>query len=250
MKNVLLSALIACFATVACLFSAEYQPPPTSDAARLRAWSKMSTSAKQDALTNTSSVTVSNITATGVQAFNSQNLASAQKPVFNYGSGTAYGTLSDASQTNSTGANVALYGSSGGQANWNIGGVGVVYGTTAGTTNSGLYGAAATYGASAIFNAIVGELVNDESAVPELVQETSVLLLDNRNTAAPLIIARDNGVTKFRVNTNGSVVLAGTTNQVTFGATNTAPAVTTNVAKWISVQVGSFTNAYRIPLFE
>jgi len=80
--------------------------------------------------------------------------------------------------------------------------------------------------------------------------QNAVLLLDNRDSALPLIIARNNGTTKFSVSTNGQMSLAGTTNQVTFGATNTAPSVTTNAAKWISVQVSGFTNAYRIPLYE
>lgn len=164
---------------------------------------------------------------TALSVFNSSDLASAQKPVFNYGSGTAYAVLADASQTNGTGANVALYGSSAGTAKWNIGGVGVVYGTTSGTTNSGLYGSAATYGTSAVFNALVGELVNDESAVPELIQETSVLLLDNRDTAAPLIIARDNGVTKFSVATNGLATVAGGV-----ASTDTTAAVTIAATGW------------------
>lgn len=46
------------------------------------------------------------------------------------------------------------------------------------------------------------------------------------------------------------LILAGTTNQVIFGATNTAPAEAGTPAKWISVQVSGFTNAYRLPLYE
>ncbi len=55
---------------------------------------------------------------------------------------------------------------------------------------------------------------------------------------------------KFAITGEGAITLSGTTNQVTFGGTNTAPADTTNVAKWISVQVSGFTNAYRIGLHE
>lgn len=41
--------------------------------------------------------------------------------------------------------------------------------------------------------------------------------------------------------------LVGTTNQLVFGGTNTAPA-STNLVLWISVQVPGDTNAYRIGL--
>src|ERR1041384_2989979 len=44
-------SIFACFACfVVNLHAAVYNPPPTSNAARLRAWSLLSTSAKQDAL--------------------------------------------------------------------------------------------------------------------------------------------------------------------------------------------------------
>lgn len=46
------------------------------------------------------------------------------------------------------------------------------------------------------------------------------------------------------------VVLTGTTNQVVFGGTNSAPASPASPARWISVQVQGEASAYRIPLFE
>ncbi len=55
----------------------------------------------------------------------------------------------------------------------------------------------------------------------------------------------------FRNLTNaGAFTLAGTTNQVTFGASNLPPASAVAPVKWISVQVTGETNAYRLPLYE
>lgn len=47
-----------------------------------------------------------------------------------------------------------------------------------------------------------------------------------------------------------TVTVSGTTNQVSFGATNNAPANTANPAYWISVQVAGQTNQFRLPLYQ
>ena len=47
----------------------------------------------------------------------------------------------------------------------------------------------------------------------------------------------------------GVLILSGTTNQIVFGATNSAPA-STNVAQWTSVQVSGLTNQFRLPLYQ
>lgn len=47
-----------------------------------------------------------------------------------------------------------------------------------------------------------------------------------------------------------NVVVMGTTNQVKFGATNTAPASPSAPTKWISVQVDGEATVYRLPLYE
>lgn len=44
--------------------------------------------------------------------------------------------------------------------------------------------------------------------------------------------------------------IIGTTNQIAFGASNSPPANTSTVRKWISAQITGETNAYRIALFE
>jgi len=65
-----------------------------------------------------------------------------------------------------------------------------------------------------------------------------------------------NGVTVFALDKNGGAtfnqyVVTGTTNQVVFGATNTAPVSAASPTKWISVQVqGETTKKYRVPLYE
>lgn len=52
-------------------------------------------------------------------------------------------------------------------------------------------------------------------------------------------------------NTTGrTYTLTGTTNQVIFGGTNTAPVSAVAPAKWISVQVSGLPNVYRLPLYE
>lgn len=49
---------------------------------------------------------------------------------------------------------------------------------------------------------------------------------------------------------DGLLQLTGTTNQITFGGTNSPPANASTVRKWISVRVVGETNAYRLPLYE
>jgi len=51
-------------------------------------------------------------------------------------------------------------------------------------------------------------------------------------------------------NLAGKLVLAGTTNQIVFGAVNSAPANTNTITQWISVQVSGMTNLFRLPLYE
>ena len=67
---------------------------------------------------------------------------------------------------------------------------------------------------------------------------------------SPIFSIQNNGTNKVIFNGSGALALAGTTNQIIFGATNTAPVSSVAAAKWISVQVSGFTNAYRIPLYE
>lgn len=62
---------------------------------------------------------------------------------------------------------------------------------------------------------------------------------------------QSNHITQISGTVAGQLVLAGTTNQITFGATNEAPVSTVAPTKWISVQVqGENTKKYRIPLYE
>lgn len=50
-----------------------------------------------------------------------------------------------------------------------------------------------------------------------------------------------------RTITLGGLIISGTTNQLVFSSTNSAPA-NTNAVKWVSVQLVGDTNAYRLPL--
>jgi lysophospholipase L1-like esterase len=69
-------------------------------------------------------------------------------------------------------------------------------------------------------------------------------------TAAFTVNETTGALTATGVATANSFAVAGTTNQVKFGATNGVPTNAATIVKWISVQVGSETNAYRLPLYE
>ncbi len=58
------------------------------------------------------------------------------------------------------------------------------------------------------------------------------------------------GGDRFSIRTNGMITLSGTTNQIVFGATNTAPVSAVAPTKWISVQVSGESAIYRVPLYE
>lgn len=67
--------------------------------------------------------------------------------------------------------------------------------------------------------------------------------------------ASTDGALHFRgmqiVNSNGCLVICGTTNQINFGATNSAPPVDVeHPTHWISVTVAGLTNQFRLGLFQ
>lgn len=70
------------------------------------------------------------------------------------------------------------------------------------------------------------------------------------HTGGNLMSVMNNKTNKFCVDWSGAIVLAGTTNQITFGATNTNPVSAAAPVKWISVSVTGETNEYRLPLYE
>lgn len=53
-----------------------------------------------------------------------------------------------------------------------------------------------------------------------------------------------------QININSHLLIAGTTNEIIFGSTNTAPVTTATPSKWISVQVSGENTAYRLPLYQ
>lgn len=69
---------------------------------------------------------------------------------------------------------------------------------------------------------------------------------DSAITWTPFLTAATDGAVTLSTN----LTLLGTGVQVTFGATNTAPADPVTPTKWISVQVNGEATAYRIPLYE
>lgn len=60
----------------------------------------------------------------------------------------------------------------------------------------------------------------------------------------PRVIYAGTGVTSPKF------TITGTTNQVIFGSTNTAPVSSAAPTKWISVQVSGESTVYRLPLYE
>jgi hypothetical protein len=74
--------------------------------------------------------------------------------------------------------------------------------------------------------------------------------LVNSQQALPWIYVGNTTNTLYRVNKDGSIYTAATTNQITFGGTNAAPTTTTNAAAWISVTVAGNTNVYLLPVYK
>lgn len=83
--------------------------------------------------------------------------------------------------------------------------------------------------------------------------------LFNTRTNTPsgklLLDVQENSVSKLSLTSNGvlstsSLVLAGTTNQIVFGATNIAPVSAVAPTHWISVQVSGNSSVFRLPLYQ
>jgi hypothetical protein len=66
----------------------------------------------------------------------------------------------------------------------------------------------------------------------------------------PILLAHDGTNRVVSISDKGVLNIAAQTNQIVWGATNTAPANTNNATKWVSVQVAGDTNAYRLPLYK
>ncbi len=58
------------------------------------------------------------------------------------------------------------------------------------------------------------------------------------------------GQDQMVLGTNMVLSLSATTNHIVFGNTNSLPAVTNSIVKWVSVQIQGDTNAYRLPLYK
>lgn len=82
-----------------------------------------------------------------------------------------------------------------------------------------------------------------------------LIKLVSTNQQAPFI-AINNGTTSIlTVQSNGavsldSISLANTNGQISFGATNTAPSVSTNANTWVKVSIYGDTNVYKLPLYR
>lgn len=70
------------------------------------------------------------------------------------------------------------------------------------------------------------------------------------HTSGNLVEVKNKDSAKFSVSHAGAITLAGTTNQIIFGATNSLPADTNAIVTWISVQVTGLTNQFRLPLYQ
>ena len=70
------------------------------------------------------------------------------------------------------------------------------------------------------------------------------------NSTQPILLAHDGTNRVVSISAQGVLNIVAQTNQIIWGATNNAPANTTNVVKWVSVQVNGDTNSYRLPLYK
>jgi hypothetical protein len=126
-------------------------------------------------------------------------------------SSAAYGGVFKANGKNINGLvpssqSVALLGHNNTSAEMGFAVVGDVDFAFNGQTNVAVAGTTLTGGHTGVAVGIYGEVESGTGVLPSF--EPAVLLLDNRDSAVPLIVARDNGVTKFNVTTNGLAIAA------------------------------------------
>ncbi len=95
-------------------------------------------------------------------------------------------------------------------------------------------------------------LLNFHPTVASTGSSSAYTFNTSTNLLAGDLIAKfqNNGTNKFTISNLGQITLAGTTNQVTFGATNSAPSSSAAPTKWISVTVSGDAGVYRLPLYE
>lgn len=87
-------------------------------------------------------------------------------------------------------------------------------------------------------------VTQDEGGTPHYLRTSSA------RTSGNLFEVSNEDTPKASITWDGRLVLAGTTNQVVFGSTNTAPSSSVAPTKWISVQVSGESAVYRVPLYE
>ena len=85
--------------------------------------------------------------------------------------------------------------------------------------------------------------------VPD-VNYPAVVIHGSTNSVSQAIVIKNEIGTAGSIGMKGQLSISATTNQLSFGATNSAPVNTTNIAQWVSVQVAGDTNAYRLPLYK
>ena len=78
----------------------------------------------------------------------------------------------------------------------------------------------------------------------------AIVTVGATNRVAPYLVVKNQSGTLLTIDSNGVLNGFATTNQIVFGATNSAPADSTNIAAWVSVQVSGNTNRYRLPLYR
>lgn len=128
--------------------------------------------------------------------------------------------------------------------------------SSTGQTNIAGLDLLATEGNSGVHISRYIEAQNPGYGANPALTESAILMLDSRETGFPILVGRtNNGTTVFKVDSDGKVTaptytLTGSTNQVKFGGTNTAPVSAVAPTKWISVQVAGLTNQFRLPLYE
>ncbi len=150
------------------------------------------------------------------------------------------------SQSQSTnGTAVGVSGASFGQQEIQIGIRGITEANRDGQTNVAVAALAQHFGKTGVHVGLYAEIGNDESVEPSF--ESAVALLENRDSALPLLIARDNGVTKFSVSTNGTASVKGgvastdTTAAVAIAATGWTNLFSKNATVFVSGTAVTFT---------
>ena len=169
------------------------------------------------------------------------------------------GTIGFYANAQSTGTNTSNTGIIGtanqGRGQWNVGVVGWVNPNAVAnptSTNVAVFGRISerSGGSGQTLAAAFFEALAVADSTNAVVNTNAVLISDARSSGWPVFIGKKVADVTSVITGDGRAYLLGTTNFITFGATNNAPVTPGTVDKWISVSINGESTEYRLPLFK